>query len=88
MDGNRFDNPFPEIPYETIVKGDDKYLSIAAASILAKVKRDEYMAKLAEVYPHYGWESNAGYHSKGHAEALKEHGVTPYHRTQYVRNFI
>ena len=88
MDGNRFDNPFPEIPYETIVKGDDKYLSIAAASIIAKVRRDEYMAKLAEIYPHYGWESNAGYHSKGHAEALKEHGVTPYHRTQYVRNFI
>lgn len=88
MDGNRFDNPFPEIPYETIIKGDDKYLSIAAASIIAKVKRDEYMAKLAEQYPQYGWGSNAGYHSKGHAEALKKYGVTPYHRTQYVRNFI
>ena len=87
MDGNRFDNP-TVIPYTCIEKGDGKYLSIAAASIIAKVQRDDYMKKLGDKFPQYGFGKNAGYHSKGHADALKEHGVTPYHRTQYIRNFI
>lgn len=87
VDGNVFIN-HTNIPYTCVEKGDGTYLSIAAASIIAKVQRDDYMKKLHEIYPHYGWDSNAGYHSKGHALALKEHGITPYHRTLYVRNFI
>lgn len=87
VDGNTFVN-HTEIPYTCVEKGDANYLSIAAASIIAKVQHDDYMKKLHELYPQYGWDSNMGYHSKGHAQALKEHGATPYHRTQYVRNFI
>lgn len=82
VDGNRF-LPFNETPYATIVKGDAKYKSIAAASILAKTHRDEFMEKLAIEYPHYGWEQNKGYPTKEHREAIQKHGTTPYHRMSY-----
>ena len=82
VDGNRF-KPYNKLPYATIVKGDGKYLSIAAASILAKTYRDDYMDKLAEEYPHYDWLGNKGYPTKKHREAIKIHGVTPYHRKSF-----
>jgi len=82
IDGNRF-KPYGDLPYTTIVKGDGKYLSIAAASILAKTYRDDYMLKLAEEYPQYDWKSNKGYPTKKHREAIKTHGVTPYHRHSF-----
>lgn len=82
VDGNRF-KPYKFLPYSTIVKGDGKYLSIAAASILAKTYRDDYMNKLAEEYPEYDWLSNKGYPTKKHREAIREHGITPYHRKSY-----
>lgn len=87
IDGNVWDE-YKDLPYETVVKGDATYMSIAAASILAKVDRDDYMNKLSELYPGYELEKNKGYGSKKHREALKELGATPYHRTQYVRNHI
>ena len=71
------------IPHTTIVKGDGKYLSIAAASILAKTYRDDYMNQLAEEYPQYDWRSNKGYPTKKHREAIKEYGLTPYHRKSF-----
>ena len=71
------------LPHSTIVKGDAKYLSIAAASILAKTYRDDYMNKLAEEYPQYDWRSNKGYPTKKHREAIKQFGITPYHRKSY-----
>ena len=87
IDGNRFkqyvDDELRAIPHHTVVKGDGKYLSIAAASILAKTARDEYMVKLAEEYPGYGWERNMGYPTKEHREALKRLGATPHHRRSY-----
>ena len=82
VDGNRF-KPYNKIPHTTIVKGDGKYLSIAAASILAKTYRDDYMNKLAEEYPQYDWRSNKGYPTKKHREAIKQFGITPYHRKSY-----
>lgn len=82
VDGNRF-KPYQELPYTTIVKGDGKYLSIAAASILAKTYRDDYMNKLAEEHPQYDWLSNKGYPTKKHREAIKQFGITPYHRKSY-----
>ena len=82
VDGNRF-KPYNNIPYKTIVKGDAKYLSIAAASILAKTYRDDYMDQLAEEYPQYDWLSNKGYPTKKHREAIKQYGITPYHRRSY-----
>lgn len=82
VDGNRF-KPYKNIPYSTIVKGDGKYLSIAAASILAKTYRDDYMNKLAEEYPQYDWLSNKGYPTKKHREAIAAHGTTPYHRMSF-----
>ena len=82
VDGNRF-KPYGDLPYTTIVKGDGKYLSIAAASILAKTYRDDYMDQLAEEYPQYDWKSNKGYPTKKHRAAIKEHGITPYHRKSY-----
>lgn len=82
VDGNRF-KPYQELPYTTIVKGDGKYLAIAAASILAKTYRDDYMDALAEEYPQYDWKSNKGYPTKKHRIAIKEFGVTPYHRMSY-----
>ena len=82
VDGNRF-KPYNNIPHTTIVKGDGKYLSIAAASILAKTYRDDYMNRLAEEYPQYDWLSNKGYPTKKHREAIKQFGITPYHRKSY-----
>ncbi len=82
VDGNRF-NPYHDLPSTTIVKGDGKYLSIAAASILAKTYRDDYMLSLAEEYPQYDWQSNMGYPTKKHRQAILEHGITPYHRKSY-----
>lgn len=82
VDGNRF-KPYQDLPSTTIVKGDGKYLSIAAASILAKTYRDDYMLSLAEEYPQYDWRSNMGYPTKKHRQAIREHGITPYHRKSY-----
>lgn len=82
VDGNKF-KPYKDIPYETIVKGDGKFLSIAAASILAKTYRDDLMKALNEKYPHYGWDSNKGYPTKKHRAAIKAHGVTEHHRQSF-----
>ena len=82
VDGNRF-KPYCQLPYETIVKGDGKYLSIAAASILAKTYRDDYMRELHVEMPYYGWDRNAGYPTREHRQAILTHGVTPYHRLPF-----
>ena len=82
VDGNRF-KKYKDLPHTTIVKGDGKYLSIAAASILAKTYRDDYMNQLAEEYPQYDWLSNKGYPTKKHREAIRQFGITPYHRKSY-----
>ena len=82
IDGNRF-KPYGTIPYTTIVKGDGKYLSIAAASILAKTYRDDYMKQLHKEYPYYAWDKNMGYPTKAHREAIRLHGLTPYHRLSF-----
>ena len=82
VDGNKF-NPYKKTPHECIIKGDGKYLSIAAASILAKTYRDEKMEHLAKNYPHYSWHTNAGYPTKAHREGIRKHGVTPYHRLTF-----
>lgn len=82
VDGNRF-KKYQDLPHTTIVKGDGKYQAIAAASILAKTHRDEYMEELAKEYPYYGWEKNAGYPTKAHREGIKQHGISPYHRKSY-----
>lgn len=82
VDGNRF-NPYHNLPYTTIVKGDGKYQSIAAASIIAKTFRDEYMDSLANEYPYYDWQKNKGYPTKAHREGIREHGPSPYHRMSY-----
>jgi ribonuclease HII len=82
VDGNRF-KPLHQIPYTTIVKGDSKYLSIAAASVLAKTYRDEYMDKIHEEFPMYNWKKNKGYPTAEHREAIKKHGTTKYHRMSF-----
>lgn len=82
IDGNRF-KPYPGIPHTTVVKGDGKYLSIAAASILAKTYRDDYMNRLHEEYPYYDWNHNKGYPTRKHRAAIAEHGMTPYHRLSF-----
>lgn len=82
VDGNRF-KPYQKLPHTTIVKGDGKYLSIAAASILAKTYRDDYMNQLAKEYPQYDWLSNKGYPTKKHRDAIREYGITKYHRKSY-----
>ena len=82
VDGNRF-KPYQKLPHTTIVKGDGKYLSIAAASILAKTYRDDYMDALAEEYPQYDWLSNKGYPTKKHRDAIRQYGMTPYHRKSF-----
>ena len=82
VDGNRF-KKYKDLPHTTIVKGDGKYLSIAAASILAKTYRDDYMNRLAEEYPSYDWKSNKGYPTKKHREAIRQFGITPYHRKTF-----
>ena len=91
VDGNRFKPYCPPVgegrgaalPHTCIVKGDGKYLAIAAASILAKTYRDDYMNRLAEEYPQYDWMSNKGYPTRRHREAIRQHGITPYHRRSY-----
>ena len=80
--GNKF-KPYQKLPHTTIVKGDGKYLSIAAASILAKTYRDDYMNELAKEYPQYDWLSNKGYPTKKHRDAIRQYGITPYHRKSY-----
>ena len=82
VDGNRF-KPLNQIPYTTIVKGDSKYLSIAAASVLAKTYRDEYMDKIHEEFPMYNWKKNKGYPTAEHREAIKKYGTTKYHRMSF-----
>lgn len=82
IDGNRF-NHYPGIPHTAVVKGDGKYLSIAAASILAKTYRDDYMNRLHEEYPVYGWKGNKGYPTKKHREAIRLYGTSPYHRMSF-----
>ena len=82
IDGNKF-KPFDDYKYQCVVKGDATYASIAAASVLAKTYRDEYMRKLAKEFPQYGWERNMGYPTKEHVQAIIEHGYTPHHRKSF-----
>ena len=82
VDGNTF-KPYKTIPYKTIIKGDSKYLSIAAASILAKTHRDKYMEKIHEEFPMYNWKQNKGYPTKEHRAAIKKYGITKYHRKSF-----
>lgn len=82
VDGNRFKN-YKEVPHECIIKGDGKYLNIAAASILAKTYRDEYMMKIHEEFPMYNWKQNKGYPTAAHREAIREFGITKYHRKSF-----
>jgi ribonuclease HII len=82
VDGNRF-KPFNEIPYNCVVKGDSEYQSIAAASILAKTYRDEYMEKLHKQFPQYDWNSNKGYPTSAHRKAIREYGITTHHRKSF-----
>ena len=91
VDGNKWKPYIPagdvmEIPAQTVVKGDGKYLSIAAASVLAKTYRDEYMLRLHGQYPHYHWDKNMGYPTKAHYEAIRQYGITPYHRKSFKLN--
>ena len=83
IDGNRF-TPYPEVPHTTIVKGDGTYMSIAAASILAKTYRDDYMNQLDEQFPVYHWKENKGYPTKAHREAIRQFGITPHHRKSFT----
>ncbi|MDR1780845.1 MAG: ribonuclease HII [Tannerella sp.] len=83
IDGNRF-APYENIPYTTVVKGDGKYMSIAAASVLAKTYRDDYMNELSKQYPDYQWNENKGYPTVAHREAIRLHGITPYHRKSFT----
>lgn len=87
VDGNSF-RPYFNVPYTCVVKGDAKFYSIAAASILAKVTRDEYMKKLSEDFPGYGWETNSGYGTKAHREKIVESGVNKYHRLSFLGNIL
>jgi ribonuclease HII len=83
IDGNRF-KPYTDISHECIIKGDGKYLSIAAASILAKTYRDDLMHNLASQFPGYSWETNVGYPTEAHREGIKQLGITPYHRRSFT----
>ena len=82
IDGNKF-KPYKNIPFKTIVKGDAKYMSIAAASILAKTYRDDFMAKINEKFPEYNWKKNKGYPTKEHRNAIRKFGATPFHRKSF-----
>lgn len=82
IDGNRF-KPYKNTPHTCVVKGDGKFLSIAAASILAKTYRDDYMMQLHELHPQYGWDKNKGYPTKEHRYAIEQYGATPYHRQSF-----
>jgi len=93
VDGNQFHDyysgkNFEKIPHTTVVKGDATYYSIAAASILAKVTRDKLMEDLAKEYPVYGWDSNVGYGTQKHRDAIKEHGITKFHRKSFLGNIM
>ena len=83
VDGNRF-YPYNNIPFTTVVKGDGKMMSIAAASVLAKTHRDEYMRRIAEEFPFYNWAKNKGYPTKDHRAAIVAHGISPYHRHSFT----
>ena len=83
IDGNRF-KPYPSIPHQCFIKGDSRFLSIAAASILAKTYRDEYMKKLHKKYSNYGWDRNKGYPTKLHRDAISRYGITPHHRKSFT----
>lgn len=88
VDGNKWKPYVPEgevmqVPATTVVKGDGKYLSIAAASVLAKTYRDDYMMRLHDQYPQYHWDTNMGYPTKAHYEAIRQYGITPYHRKSF-----
>ena len=82
VDGNKF-KPINNIPHETIIKGDSKFLNIAAASIIAKTQRDDYMYKIHEEFPMYNWKQNKGYPTKEHREAIRKYGITKYHRKTF-----
>ena len=82
VDGNRF-KPLKDIPFETIIKGDNKYNSIAAASVLAKTYRDEYMEEIHKEFPMYNWKKNKGYPTKEHRDAIRKYGITKYHRKTF-----
>ncbi len=82
IDGNRF-KPFDDIPYQTVVSGDATYAAIAAASVLAKTYRDEFMENIAKEYPEYGWDRNMGYPTPAHIEAIRKYGYTPWHRMSF-----
>ncbi|GAA4892825.1 ribonuclease HII [Flaviramulus aquimarinus] len=82
VDGNKF-KPYKDIPFETIIKGDSKYLSIAAASVLAKTHRDLYMHSIHKEFPMYNWKQNKGYPTKEHRAAIKKYGITKYHRKSF-----
>ena len=82
IDGNRF-NAHSTIPHQCIIRGDSKFFSIAAASVIAKTYRDEQMKQLSKKYPEYGWDTNVGYPTQQHREAIKKHGITPYHRKSF-----
>ncbi len=82
VDGNRF-KPYKKIPYECVIKGDDKYFSIAAASVLAKVSRDRYMTRMAKKYPYYSWNTNMGYPTRAHRSGIENHGASPIHRKSF-----
>ncbi len=82
VDGNKF-HPYGEIPATTVIKGDGMYLHIAAASVLAKTYRDDFMARIAQEHPEYSWEKNQGYPTKKHRDAIRKHGTTPYHRMTF-----
>ena len=86
IDGNKF-KPYENIPHTCIVEGDAKYLSIAAASILAKTYRDEFMTKMHEEYPQYNWKKHKGYATKEHRMAIAEHGISPYHRRTFLKDY-
>lgn len=85
IDGNRFRSRL-DIPYRCEIKGDGRFANIAAASVLAKTFRDEYMARLHEEFPHYGWDRNAGYPTRQHREAIAQYGLTPHHRLTFIHD--
>jgi ribonuclease HII len=87
VDGNRF-KPWNNIPYETVIKGDNQYLHIAAASILAKTHRDEWMQHTHHSFPHYGWDKNKGYPTKMHIKAIADWGISPHHRLTFMKKII
>ena len=87
VDGNTFEN-YKQIPHTCVIKGDNKFLPIAAASIVAKVIRDKYMSEIHDNYPHYKWDSNKGYGSKYHIDSILSEGTTPHHRNTFLRKIL